>query len=102
VRRTGVSRAVATDRTWSTVTASMRSRSVGTTRQLAIVSKWPSWCAMLVTLSPSNTSRARSCVFARSISCGVTPACRTRSIVSSVASSTVRSGVPSVAVIETV
>ena len=45
---------------------------------LAIVSKYPSWCAMLVTLSLSKTSRALSCAFARASSAAVIRSSRTR------------------------
>ena len=57
---------------------------------------------MLVMLSFSNTSRARSCVLAFVSSCGVIPSRATRSISATAASSSRASGVPSVAVAEIV
>ena len=57
---------------------------------------------MLVMLSFSNTSRARSWFFAFCTSASVTPSVRTRSISASVASSSCWSDVPSVAVNEIV
>src|SRR5262245_8387794 len=67
----------------------------------AIVSKYPSWWAMLVTLSLSNTRRARSCAFAFASSASVTPSRRTRSSSASRAPSRSARTTPWVAVAET-
>ena len=80
----------------------MRDGTVLNRSRLAIVSKYPSWCAMFVTLSFSNTRRAFSCAFALTSSAPVIPSRRTRSSSSTRTSSTPESDVPSVAVAETV
>ena len=62
VRFTGVERAVAAaaDHLFQRHRVDPLAQRFGTCRQLPIVSKYPSWCAMLVMLSFSKTSRARS------------------------------------------
>jgi hypothetical protein len=62
----------------------------------------PSWCAWLLMLSLSNTIRAFNCAFAFVNSASVIPCCRTRSSSSSRTASIEASGVPSVAVADTV
>ena len=66
------------------------------------VSKYPSWCAMFVTLSVSKTNRARSCRRARATSSSLTPPSRTRSISSTAAASSAESDTPCIAVSEIV
>ena len=71
--------------TWSRVTLSMRRPSDRNRSTDAIVWKYPSWCATFVTLSFSNTRRARSWFFAFSSSSAVIPSRDSRSISASAA-----------------
>ena len=59
--------------TASRVTAAMRAPRPLNTSTPAMVSKYPSWWAMLVTLSLSKTSRALSCALALTSSASVMP-----------------------------
>ena len=101
VRFDSTSVEAATAATCSIVTSAIREGSASTSSALATVSKYPSWCAMFVTLSLSKTSLAFSWALAFDSSPSVMPPRRTSSSAASIADSTEASAVPSVAVADT-
>src|SRR6516162_7534041 len=102
VRLAGTSACSAAFATSSAVIAAMVEGEELNSPGAAIVAKYPSWWAMLVTLSLSKTSRARSCAFAFVSSADVMPSRATRSSSSSTTDSTDASDVPWVGVADSV